>query len=99
MQLLCLCKYSIGSSKVIICACLVLFISLIIAANVVLLPLPVGPVTKTSPLFLVTISLRTAGCFNSSNVGIFSAITLIAIASLFLCLKTFTLNLPIPCAE
>ena len=47
-----------GSSKVIICASLILLISFIIAAKVVLLPDPVGPVTKTSPLLLLIISLN-----------------------------------------
>ena len=41
---------STGSSTVIIFDVLVLFISLTIAASVVDLPEPVGPVTKTRPL-------------------------------------------------
>ena len=71
-------------------------ISFTIAAKVVLFPHPVGPVTSTNPLCSFTISFNVAGSFNSSIVGAFGAITLIAIASLFLCLNTFTLNLPIP---
>ena len=47
---------STGSSTVIIFAVLVLFISFTIAASVVDLPDPVGPVTKTKPLCISIIS-------------------------------------------
>ena len=42
-------RYSIGSSIVMMCAVRVALISSIIAASVVLLPLPVVPVTSTRP--------------------------------------------------
>ena len=43
------CRYSIGSSMVMMCAVRVALISSIIAASVVVLPLPVAPVTRTRP--------------------------------------------------
>ena len=52
IDFLCECRYSIGSSNVMTCAFLSSFILSISEANVVDLPLPVGPVTSTSPLFL-----------------------------------------------
>ena len=43
------CRYSIGSSTVMMCAARVALMWSIIAASVVLLPLPVVPVTSTRP--------------------------------------------------
>ena len=48
-QPLCSCTNSIGSSTVTMCSCRSRLILSIMAASVVLLPLPVGPVTRTSP--------------------------------------------------
>ena len=53
--------YSIGSSIVIIFLYSLVLISLIIEASVVLLPLPVGPVTITSPLGNFANELITSG--------------------------------------
>ena len=47
IDFLCECRYSIGSSNVMTCAFLSSFILSISEANVVDLPLPVGPVTST----------------------------------------------------
>jgi len=57
---LCLCKYSMGSSTVTICTFCSLFILSIIAANVVDLPLPVGPVTNINPLGSTNVSVTGA---------------------------------------
>ena len=60
MHFLCMCRNSIGSSIVRMCSCRVSLIRSSIAASVVDLPEPVGPVTSTKPRgFLV----------NSSSVG------------------------------
>ena len=72
--------YSIGSSNVIICLCWFSFIMSIRLARVVLLPLPVGPVTKTRPLCFSVKVFRTSGSPNVSNEGIWDVIVLIAIA-------------------
>ncbi len=52
----------------------------IILASVVLLPLPVGPVTKTNPLCFSVKDFIFSGRPNFSNVGISAVIVLIAIA-------------------
>jgi hypothetical protein len=46
----------------------------IIEDMAVVLPLPVGPVTNTSPVCAWTISPSTSGRFNSLNVAIFGGI-------------------------
>ena len=46
MALLCLCRYSMGSSSVMMWQGRLVFIMSMIAASVVDLPLPVGPVTR-----------------------------------------------------
>ena len=48
-QFLCGCRYSIGSSIVMMCSCRSVLILSMIDASVVDLPEPVGPVTRTSP--------------------------------------------------
>ena len=64
-----------------------------------LLPEPVGPVTKIRPLFLFVNSFTISGNFNSFKLGIFKLTTLKEIAILPLCLNTLTLNLPKPDIE
>ena len=49
MQFLCECRNSIGSSMVRMCSCRSRLILSIMAASVVDLPLPVGPVTRIRP--------------------------------------------------
>ena len=75
MQLLCWCRYSIGSSMVRMWPCGSVLILSIIAASVVDLPLPVGPVTRTRPRGLSAIfdDAPTAGA-SSSKPRIFSGI-------------------------
>ncbi len=69
IERLCLCKYSIGSSSVMICSFRSLLMTSIKDASVVDLPLPVGPVTRTSPRFFF-VSPRTASYTEPSGVGI-----------------------------
>ena len=57
----CGCRNSMGSSRVTMCILECWFSSLSIAARVVVLPLPVAPVTKMMPVFSLMISLKT-GC-------------------------------------
>jgi len=67
---LCMCRYSIGSSIVMMCRrCSVLILSMI-AASVVDLPEPVGPVTSTRPLGLLANSETTGGSPSSSKLRI-----------------------------
>ena len=61
-----------------------------IAASVVVLPLPVAPVTKTRPFFSAMIFLKTGASFRSSIVGIFVFSLRKTMAKVPLCLKTFT---------
>ncbi len=58
---LCWCRYSIGSSIVIMCSWRSELILSSIAASVVDLPEPVGPVTSTSPRGLSQIPAITGG--------------------------------------
>ncbi len=69
------CRYSIGSSMLITCFCEVLLISSTIAARVVDLPDPVGPVTRTRPLLSSVSRFTAAGIPRSSRVGISFLIT------------------------
>ena len=68
MQLLCRCRNSIGSSIVMMWSFRVRLISSIIAASVVDLPEPVGPVTRTRPRGFFVSSMRLAGRPSSSSV-------------------------------
>ena len=68
MHFLCVCTNSIGSSIVRMCSERVSLISLIIAASVVDLPEPVGPVTSTRPRGLRAKSRMTGGR-PSSSIG------------------------------
>ena len=64
------CRNSTGSSIVMMCRACLRFTSETMAASVVVLPAPVGPVTSTRPL-LCSVSLATAGgSCRSSSVGI-----------------------------
>ena len=53
----------------ITCRCELLLISSTIAASVVLLPDPVGPVTRTRPLASWVSRFTAGGRFSSSSVG------------------------------
>ncbi len=57
-----------GSSTLMMCSLLVSLILSIIAASVVDLPLPVGPVTSTSPRGLAVMSSTALGRPNSPRV-------------------------------
>ncbi len=72
--------YSIGSSIVMILHRKALLIRSIIAASVVVLPLPVVPVTSVSPRSDSAMSCSTGGSWSSSIVRTFSRITRITIA-------------------
>ena len=80
MLFLCLCIYSIGSSNVIMCFSLFVFIISIKLAKVVLLPLPVAPVTNINPLYFSANVDIISGSPNVSNLGTIESIILIAIA-------------------
>ena len=61
-------RYSIGSSKVMMCSWRVRFTSSTSAARVVLLPLPTEPVTRTSPFWYWVSILSCGGKLSSSIV-------------------------------
>ncbi|GBC87528.1 hypothetical protein HRbin12_01538 [bacterium HR12] len=63
------CTTSIGSSIVMMCARRVRLMCPIIAAIVVVLPVPVGPVTSTSPRGESASVRITGGSMSSSMVG------------------------------
>ena len=67
MQFLCWCTYSIGSSIVMMCPLREELIVSIIVANVVDLPLPVGPVTRIRPFWRSIRSRQMRGRPSSSN--------------------------------
>ncbi len=60
---------SMGSSSVTMCAGTLPLMWSMMAASVVVLPEPVGPVTRKSPCFLSDSSLSTSGRPSSSSVG------------------------------
>ncbi len=70
MQRLCLCRNSIGSSIVRMCSWRVSLIRSSIAASVVDLPEPVGPVTSTKPRGFLVNSSSTVGRPRSRRFGI-----------------------------
>ena len=90
------CSYSIGSSIVIICSARSVLIISISDANVVDLPLPVGPVTKTSPRFFLVSSTTDGGSPKDSALGISVLIKRITVPNAPFCLSTFTRNRPFP---
>src|SRR6267142_3023320 len=61
-----------------------------IAARVELFPLPVGPVTSTSPFLISTISFNCAGRLKSLKLGGLVGITRITMAKVPRCLKMLT---------
>ena len=67
-----------------------------IAASVVLLPDPVGPVNRISPLSSIDMVSRIGGSDNSSNPFGISGIARNTAAKPRICWKKFTLNLPFP---
>ena len=75
VDMLCGCRYSIGSSMVMMWTAFSRLILLMIAASVVDLPEPVGPVTSTIPLRSLAISLSWGGMPSSSTVGILLGMT------------------------
>ncbi|OPZ71417.1 MAG: hypothetical protein BWY80_01331 [Firmicutes bacterium ADurb.Bin456] len=94
-----LCRYSMGSSRVSICNLFSLLIRSIIAARVVDLPLPVGPVTRTRPSGFWARWVRISGRPSSLKVGMRVLSRRMTRAVLFRCRKTFTLTLVIPGRE
>ena len=76
----CIWRYSIGSSRVRMWHFLLMFTCPIMAARVVDLPEPVGPVTRISPLGFITRSLKMFGSPNCSHVGISFVMVLAASA-------------------
>ena len=60
---------------VMMCRDWVVLISRTIAASVVLLPAPVGPVTMTRPFLKRTSRVRTGGSRSSSRLGMWLRIT------------------------
>ena len=69
------CIYSMGSSRVIIFKRRLWLIQSIIAARVVVLPVPVAPVTSIIPWVALSISWTAGGKPSSCNDGIFGSIT------------------------
>ena len=85
--------YSTGSSIVTILKASLWFISSIIAANVVLFPLPVGPVTSTNPFSYSIMFFNISGSFSSSKFCIFFVKILIENAGKLFSLYKFILYL------
>ncbi len=81
------CTYSTGSSMVRMCAALVSLILSMMDANVVDLPDPVGPVTKTKPRGCSETHVAAAGRPRSSKFGILAGITRRASAVCPRCVK------------
>ena len=94
MLFLCEWRYSIGSSIVMMCDSLELFILSIIHASVVDFPEPAAPATRTRPVILSASERTLSGIPSSDGSGIPNLITLITADSEPRCLKTLTLNLP-----
>ena len=83
--------YSIGSSIVTMCDLFVWFMKFIMLASVVVLPLPVGPVTRMMPRVVsVQIFSITLGKFRSFMVGIFVGVTRKTAEIPFICKNIFT---------
>ena len=87
-QLLCWCRNSIGSSSVMMCSWRSVLILSIIAASVVDLPEPVGPVTSTRPRGLLHSSSITGGRPSSSNVRILNGMVRKTAPTAPFCMKT-----------
>ena len=84
------CTNSIGSSTVRMCPYTFSLMWLIIAASVVDLPEPVGPVTSTMPRGCIAISVNDFGEFSCSSVRILDGIVRITAPAPRSCTKAFT---------
>ncbi len=78
------------------CRCEVLLISSTIAASVVDLPEPVGPVTSTRPLFKSVSRFTIGGIPSCSSVGIWFLITRNTEPRPWLCTNTLARNRATP---
>ena len=85
-----------GSSIVMTCAERVAFTCSTSAASVVLLPLPVGPVTSTRPRSSSAIAFSTGGSPSSSSVLTAIGITRSTMPIVPRCWKTLQRNRPRP---
>ena len=94
IDILCLCRYSIGSSMVRMCPVVVLLRWSIIEASEVDLPEPVEPTTSTSPRGVMMTSLSTCGRLSSSMLGIRLRMARITMPTSPRCLNTFTRKRP-----
>ena len=81
------------------CPAYLLLITFIREASVVDLPLPVGPVTRTSPLFFVVVFITASGIPNDSGVGIWNGNNRSDAAYVPLCLNTLRRKRPTPLSE
>ena len=90
------CTTSIGSSIVTMCARRDRLMNPIIAAIVVVFPVPVGPVTSTRPRGLSESVRITAGSRSSSNVGISERTRRTASPTRVRCRNTLIRNRPMP---
>jgi hypothetical protein len=83
------CRYSIGSSIVMMCSCRSVLILSMIEASVVDLPEPVGPVTRTSPRGFLASSATMGGSPRSWKVRILKGMVRNAPATAPRCMKMF----------
>src|SRR3954468_22018925 len=90
------CRNSIGFSMVTTCLCSVRLMWCTMAATVELLPLPLTPLTSTSPRSDSAIDLSTSGRASDSMVGTVNGITRITIMNEERCRRIFTRNRPTP---
>ncbi len=86
-QFLCGCRYSIGSSIVMMCSCRSVLILSMIDASVVDLPEPVGPVTRMRPRGFFESSVTIGGSPSSANVRILNGMVRNAPATAPRCMK------------
>ena len=84
------CTNSIGSSMVRMCPSSLSFLWLTMAASVVDLPEPVGPVTSTTPRGWSASSAKIFGAFRSSSERIFDGMVRITAAAPRFCTNALT---------
>ena len=96
IDILCRCRYSIGSSMVRMCPVLVLLRWSIIDASVVDLPEPVEPTISTSPRRAMMMSFSTCGSCSSSMLGMSLRIARITMPTSPRCMNTLTRKRPEP---
>ncbi len=96
MHFLCWCMYSIGSSMVMMWPLRVRLMVSTMAASVVDLPLPVGPVTRTRPCVRLISSRHTGGRPSSSKEWIWYGIWRMAMLVTPRCMKTLARKRLIP---